>query len=654
MHKTTLILFLMAFSSASFAQKVTGLKLTKKSNMELRADRKQPSLFTRIDAPRKDLAVSLTLNKEFLNLIWDTEPAKIQVEIPLPGGGSEKMELVRAAVLTEDFAVTTSDGRKLVGKEFQGLHYQRKAMGNKKIGAFTFREGGVFGVFSTEKGNFNVGEFSPGKGDYVVSKDSDQEHPEWNCGSDDLEDLKKNEAEGKEDQNKSAAQICKTVRIYFEADFDLYTRAGNSIATASTFVIGLFNVVAQIYQNEGITIQMSGIYQWTGTDPYKAMTNANTVLFNFATNRPPASINGDLTHLISARSSSLGGIAYVGVFCNVSVRHGFSSIYYQYSALPSYSWSVYCVAHEIGHNFGSKHTHWCGWSLPNGTVGRIDSCAAGEGTCGTVTKARKGTIMSYCHLTSSGVDLNLGFGTLPGDAIRNGLTNAACVTGSSCLANSLLSVDSVTNKNGSYILTLSVPANHNATSWEVLEGTTVIQSGTVSGTTAFTRVITITGKSNGTYNYIGRLASGSNSTTSPTVSVLVAIPAPVVSSGNCTATGLQAWFDAVNKVNFKFGLSSTCNTYAVQICRYNLTNPSVVPSAGAIPVACGIRNNMSAYTPTAAERAANLIERVANPQPSSLTTPGVGSFWYSVDVTCTGTGCSTTNRTRTYIFVPGI
>jgi len=63
---------------------------------------------------------------------------------------------------------------------------------------------------------------------------------------------------------------------------------------------------------------------------------------------------------------------------------------------------------------------------------------------------------------------------------------------------------------------------------------------------------------------------------------------------------------------------------------------------------------MSAYVPTTAERSANLIQRVASPQPSSAVTPGMGSYWYSIDVLCTGAGCTTTNRTRTYIFVPGI
>ena len=138
--------------------------------------------------------------------------------------------------------------------------------------------------------------------------------------------------------------------------------------------------------------------------------------------------------------------------------------------------------------------------------------------------------------------------------------------------------------------------------------------------------------------------------------MLVAVPAVNPgSSGVCTANGLQAWFGSDGKMRFKFGISSPCTTYTVQVCRYNLTDPTITPSAGAVPVACGVRNSMSAYSPTSAEWAQGFIERVADPQPTNMSTAGMGSFWYSVDITCnSGGSCTTTNRTRTYIFVPGI
>jgi hypothetical protein len=654
MKRSTLYVLFFFVALSGFGQKMTtasDLQFASSPNEEAR--QKDLALFKRSAEPRKDKAINIEVSQQVIQWVWENEPSEFTVRIPLPDGSTQRLSFIRSNIFTDDFSVSTSDGRKVFGKEYQGLHYMVKKGGEVKVGGLSFREGGLMGMFSTGKGNINIGEVSPGKGDYVVSNDADLERPKWACGSENMKSML-DETVRKPTLDKAVTTSCKTVRVWFESDYDMYLKSSNSVTTATTFITGLFNVVAQIYLNEGITVKMSGVFQWTTADPYRTLTDMNNIIYSFATNRPPANINGDITQLLMARSTSLGGIAYVGVFCNTAVRHSVSNIYYQYYSLPNYSWSVYVTSHEMGHNFGSRHTQWCGWTLPGGTTGRIDSCYAGEGTCGSTTRARTGTVMSYCHVTSGGVDFNLGFGTLPGKAIRDGLAAATCISSTGCLGTASLKVDSASNKNNSYILTLSVPASHNATSWQVLEGTTVVQSGTLSGTTAFTRNITISGKANGTYNYTAKLISGASSTTSTSLAVTVSVPTITIISGICTATGLQAWFDATAKVNFKFGLSQTCNTYNVQMCRYNYQNPSIPPPDGATPVACGTRNNMTNYTPTTAERTAGFIQRVASPQPTNMTTPGMGSYWYSMDVTCSGTGCTTTNKTRTYIFVPGI
>ena len=61
------------------------------------------------------------------------------------------------------------------------------------------------------------------------------------------------------------------------------------------------------------------------------------------------------------------------------------------------------VSHELGHNFGANHTHWCGWpggpDHPSGSAGGpIDNCYAAEGGCADGPSTSAGTIMSYCHL----------------------------------------------------------------------------------------------------------------------------------------------------------------------------------------------------------------------------------------------------------------
>lgn len=602
---------------------------------------------------RKDAARNLILNRKMQRWIWDREPEKFTTSIPLPEGGNATYTFVRNRVLSEDFFVETSDGRRLEGKEFQGLQY--KMEGNQLIGGLSFREEGVFGMIShPEGGAFNIGETSPGRGQYVIVDDRKQGIPSWRCENDEHQVI----TEMNQAVSNKAATSCKKVRIYFEADFDLYKKSGNSVSVASTFISGFFNIVAQIYAAEGITVEISKIFVWTANDPYINETSPSMFLLNFATNRPVAGVNGNLAHMVSTRNPNLGGIAYTGVLCSNQTVHGLSNIYYSYSALPTYSWTVGCVTHEIGHNFGSKHTHWCGWSLPNGTTGRIDSCYAGEAnngvSCGTVTKARTGTIMSYCHITLGGINFNLGFGTLPGNVIRNGLNAATCISSSTCLGTATITADSTTNRDRNYIVRISIPASHNASSWRLLEGATVTHSGTLTGTSAQTLNISFSGKANGTYSYTVQLVSSTGATTtSAALPVTVSVIAPT-NTGNCVISNLTAWFDGTGKLNFKYQINPNCNSYTVSLCRYNLTNWSVAPLGNETPSACSVRNGMTAYAATSAEVTSGWITRVASPQPGNMTGSPAGNYWYSVDVVCNGSNCNTAIRTRTYIFVPGI
>ena len=85
------------------------------------------------------------------------------------------------------------------------------------------------------------------------------------------------------------------------------------------------------------------------------------------------------------------------------------------------------VTHEMGHLIGSRHTHACVW---NGNNTAIDGCEGQtEGSCSLPGyPSGGGTIMSYCHLQSVGINFNNGFGTQPGNVIRNTVANANCLT----------------------------------------------------------------------------------------------------------------------------------------------------------------------------------------------------------------------------------
>src|SRR5213076_825107 len=109
--------------------------------------------------------------------------------------------------------------------------------------------------------------------------------------------------------------------------------------------------------------------------------------------------------------------------CNASYGYGVSQVYGSFDlSQPSQIWDALVVTHELGHNFGTPHTH-C-YSPP------LDKCYANEAGCysGPVVASR-GTIMSYCHLLAGGLsNLDLLFGDVVSAQIRTRVAAASCLT----------------------------------------------------------------------------------------------------------------------------------------------------------------------------------------------------------------------------------
>jgi hypothetical protein len=426
-----------------------------------------------------------SINPQSLEVIRLTQPAAIQFSIPLASGSEIKMDLIKVDLLSEGFKVTTSDGS---NEEYvPGIFYQGVVSGaeEKSLVALSFFDQEIIGMFSIDQDNFVLQPSKDFPGKLILYNDKDLiKYSEMECMTDHLESVIREPTAPTE----MAAGDC--IRVYIECDYSLQQNKGGVTNTVN-WITSVYNNVKTLYTNESINTTVSEVFVWTTQDTY-SKTNSVTALNQFKTARP--TFNGDLAHLAALGGQNIGGVAWVDALCT-SYKYAYSNISSTYSNVPTYSWTVEVMTHEMGHNIGSNHTQWCGW-----TGGAIDNCYTTEGGCPPgPAPTNGGTIMSYCHLTSYGINFNNGFGPLPGDKIRSRVAAVNCLgrscSGGSCNAPTGLQISNITT-------------NSATASWNAVSGANsytfeykISTSGTWTIATVTTTSYNMTGLSaNSTYN----------------------------------------------------------------------------------------------------------------------------------------------------------
>jgi len=361
----------------------------------------------------------------------------IHVNVPDKNIG---LNLRKVDLFSKGFSVKLRNGKKIT--KVDGTFYQGTVDNNSNsIATVAVFEDNVVCAFSNQDGNFEI---TGDKGKpYKMVRVPEQRTLSFECFTKDTSVQRTVGAP------ESPSGNCRAVQIYFEADYKLYQDKGSSVPNTVNYVTSLFNQVAALYANEQIVVQISQLKVWNTPDPYIPYTNTASVLNAFR-NTLGTNFNGNLAHLLSTRSLG-GGIAYVDVLCLKQYAFGVSAITTTFQNVPTYSWSVEVVTHELGHNIGSWHTHSCNW-----TGGALDNCYTTEGGCPPgPPPVNGGTIMSYCHLTGYGINFANGFGVVPGNHIRNKVNNATCLSGSSAPPSGLQTTN-ITNT-GAKLSWTSVP-----------------------------------------------------------------------------------------------------------------------------------------------------------------------------------------------------
>jgi hypothetical protein len=425
----TIFLTVIITVAASFAQpKIVNDLILLKDDQSL--------MNTRLKSVLKGGTV-FELNRSALIDLYEKRHYEIELSIPYEFDTSLTFNLNRFDILSENAELVkrTAVGNENIKWEKENMPVSYTGDLNDSANSFVilnFSETGVNGIISTHKGNYiisaiNNNDVIGSEIICVIYKETDliAEDPVL-CGT----DFSLTESEIEETRKKILEQIndsstpqLRVANIAIDVEYSTYTAFGGSAPAITNYVTALISAASALLMKDlNIKLTITYFRIWTTPDPYNA-PDLLSVLYQIRDEwvATQGSVQRALVHVISSRSPNIGGGAFYDAVCNNSTAYSFVNIRNQFAQLPAYSRDVFFVAHEVGHNLGPNHTHWCSW-----VGGPIDTCFAPEGGCyGGPLKPRAGTIMSYCH-TNGSINFLLGYGQQPGALIRSNAESRSC------------------------------------------------------------------------------------------------------------------------------------------------------------------------------------------------------------------------------------
>jgi hypothetical protein len=199
---------------------------------------------------------------------------------------------------------------------------------------------------------------------------------------------------------------CRIVTLAIDTDYETTTGINGNPAAAADYLTRLVAAVSVIYQRDlNVNLQIPYMRLWTTPEDPWDQTEMGAQLGQFRDHwaSQMRGVRRSLSHFLTFRGLG-GGVAWLSVVCNYDWGFGLSSgvgggFPYPLRDRNDGNWPIFVTAHELGHNFGSGHTH-------DSYDPVIDGC--GNGDC---SQASQGTIMSYCHGCEGGMrNITLGFG----------------------------------------------------------------------------------------------------------------------------------------------------------------------------------------------------------------------------------------------------
>ena len=227
--------------------------------------------------------------------------------------------------------------------------------------------------------------------------------------------------------------------LALETDTEFYKACGSDIKKAQAYAISIINMVSVLYTREvNISIYLKWLKTWTDSpvDPYNVKGDAYSLspkvhdywLANYS------DVERDLAHVMTSISYGGGGFGYYNAICNQAGEYSFSVSSMQGNhTYPTvdFTYDVYTVAHEIGHNFNASHTHSCVYGYPLDTCVADDAIQAGCLDQSIKARPNPGSIMSYCGVANNNAGLGYWVRMMFLPQSKNDIRNTAVIA--SCM-----------------------------------------------------------------------------------------------------------------------------------------------------------------------------------------------------------------------------
>ncbi len=394
-------------------------------------------------------ASHFTVNAENVKTLLIKKSDCIFTSVKLNDTLNFKLDLVKVNPFTEDYKVFVSSNPSKNLKNTSSLYYYGIANGDvNSLVALTIEANNeISGVIAINNENYVIGKLtdpiSKKTNVHTIYPESVNQLDLGACGT---QVINVNKIKNKSSDNSIITlDQNNCVEIYAEAQYTLYTKLGSNATTVQSHVEKVFVVVNAIFTNEQIKTKLKTLKIWNTPDPYPATNCGGPICYlpPFETAMKAVNHNGgDISCLLGPLNGpGLGGIASgFGTLCpsqpwpyreiatagENSCETRMTGQTFDY---PRYSADAGIWAHELGHNFGSPHTHSCSWNLPGGYQGYgtgtvIDLCTTGEGGSGCIDRPEdRNYIMSYCSYAS----FVKGFGTQSGNVIRGFIHTRTCL-----------------------------------------------------------------------------------------------------------------------------------------------------------------------------------------------------------------------------------